>query len=69
MTGPDGVSVLPQASKTVGGVGCTICEGQATVEAVLAGTVKSGYAGSVKVEVQETGVLEQPLVVYVNVTV
>ena len=68
MTGPVGVNALPQASNTTGGTGCTIREGQATCEAVFAGTVKSGYAGNVNVAVQllDNGV---QLLVYVNVTV
>ena len=68
MTGPVGVSVLPQPSTTVGGTGCTISAGQATVEAPFAGTVKVGYAGTVKVEVQIVVVGAQ-LLVYVNTTV
>ena len=39
-----GVIALPQASVTVGGVGAVASEGQFTVEAPFAGSVKSGAA-------------------------
>ena len=43
-TGADTVSVLPQLSTTVGGVGADAAPGQATVEVVLAGMVTTGTA-------------------------
>jgi hypothetical protein len=43
-TGADTVSVLPQLSVTVGGVGATAADGQATVEVVAAGIVTTGGA-------------------------
>jgi hypothetical protein len=39
-----GMIILPQASVIVGGVGATASEGQFTVEAPFAGSVKSGAA-------------------------
>ena len=42
MAGADTVSVLPQLSVTVGGVGVTASAGQATVEVVAAGMVTTG---------------------------
>ena len=42
MAGADTVSVLPQLSVTVGGVGATASVGQATVEVVAAGMVTTG---------------------------
>ena len=41
-TGADTVSVLPQLSVTVGGVGAEAAAGQATVEVVLAGMLTVG---------------------------
>jgi len=43
-TGAETVSVLPQLSVTVGGVGAEATAGQATVEVVLAGIVTIGAA-------------------------
>jgi hypothetical protein len=43
-TGEDAVSVLPQLSVTVGGVGAAAAAGHATVDAVLAGIVTIGAA-------------------------
>ena len=40
--GAETVSVLPQLSTTVGGVGAAAAAGQATVEVVLAGMVTIG---------------------------
>ena len=42
MAGADTVSVLPQLSVTVGGVGVTASVGQATVEVVATGMVTIG---------------------------
>jgi hypothetical protein len=42
IVGADTVSVLPQLSVTVGGVGATASAGQATVEVVAAGMVTTG---------------------------
>ena len=44
ITGVETVSVLPQLSVTVGGVGAAAAAGQATVEVVLAGIVTVGAA-------------------------
>ena len=41
-TGAETVSVLPQLSVTVGGVGADAAAGQATVNVVLAGIVTDG---------------------------
>jgi hypothetical protein len=41
-TGADTVSVLPQLSVTVGGVGAAAAAGQATVDVVLAGITTTG---------------------------
>ena len=41
-TGADTVSVLPQLSVTVGGVGVVAALGQATVDVVAAGIVTTG---------------------------
>ena len=41
-TAADTVSVLPQLSTTVGGVGAEAAAGQATVEVVFAGIVTTG---------------------------
>ena len=41
-TGAETVSVLPQLSVTVGGVGAAAAAGQATVEVVFAGMVTTG---------------------------
>jgi hypothetical protein len=67
-TGPVGVMTPPQPFSTTGGTGCVAWAGHATVAAPFAGTVKSGYAGSVNVEVQVVvnGAHE---LVYVQVTV
>ena len=43
-TGALGVKVLPHASVTVGTVGATTSDGQATVEEALAGIVKSALS-------------------------
>ena len=43
-TGADTVSVLPQLSVTVGGVGVVAAAGQATVDVVLAGITTAGGA-------------------------
>jgi hypothetical protein len=43
-TGAETVSVLPQLSVTVGGVGAEAAAGQATVDVVLAGMVTAGGA-------------------------
>jgi len=43
-TGAETVSVLPQLSVTVGGVGVVAAAGQATVEIVAAGIVNTGGA-------------------------
>ena len=51
IAGADTVSVLPQLSVTVGGVGATASAGQATVEVVAAGIVTTG-GGMVVVCVQ-----------------
>ena len=52
MTGPVGVSVLPHASTTVGGVGNVAAAAHATVLPAPAGTVKSAGAATVNVAVQ-----------------
>ena len=44
ITGADTVSVLPQLSVTVGGVGATAAAGQATLDVVFAGMVTTGGA-------------------------
>jgi hypothetical protein len=43
-TGVDAVSVLPQLSVTVGGVGAAAVAGQATVDVVLVGITTTGGA-------------------------
>jgi hypothetical protein len=43
-TGADTVSVLPQLSITVGGVGAAAAAGHATVDVVFAGIVTTGGA-------------------------
>jgi hypothetical protein len=42
IAGADTVSVLPQLSVTVGGIGVTASAGQATVEVVVVGMVTTG---------------------------
>ena len=42
MTGAEAVSVLPQLSRTTGGVGATASAGQATVEEPAGGIVTTG---------------------------
>jgi hypothetical protein len=44
ITGTDNVSVLPQLSVTVGGVGVEAAAGQATVDVILTGMVTTGGA-------------------------
>ena len=44
ITGAETVSVLPQLSVTVGGVGAEAAAGQVTVEVVLVGMVTTGAA-------------------------